>query len=177
MPKISWLALSYNLPKDPSKARVYTWRKLKEYGAEYLRQGIAVLPNTAISFQQFTALAQKIRQMGGEATLVEMRFLTIQDEQEMAARFKKQLEDEYKELLEDCANALRQIRIPGQTVTHQESEKIRRMVKRYQRARERDYFKSCPSSEIEAGLNELIDSVRLVAADFGRQLRSLLDSN
>lgn len=75
MPKISWLALSYNLPKDPSKARVYTWRKLKEYGAEYLRQGIAVLPNTAISFQQFTALAQKIRQMGGEATLVEMRFL------------------------------------------------------------------------------------------------------
>lgn len=65
MPRTVWLALSYNVPINPSKARVYVWRKLKEIGAEYFKQGVALLPNTAQSMQQFSALAQKIRQLGG----------------------------------------------------------------------------------------------------------------
>ena len=47
MPRTVWLALSYNVPINPSKARVYVWRKLKEIGAEYFKQGVALLPNTA----------------------------------------------------------------------------------------------------------------------------------
>ena len=39
MQRTIWLALSYNVPINPSKVRVYVWRKLKEFGAEYLRQG------------------------------------------------------------------------------------------------------------------------------------------
>ena len=32
---LRWLALGYSVPINPSKNRVYVWRKLKEYGAEY----------------------------------------------------------------------------------------------------------------------------------------------
>lgn len=176
MQRTSWLALSYSLPINPSKSRVYTWRKLKEYGAEYLRQGIAVLPNTALSLQQFTLLTQKIRQMDGEATLVEMRFTDSQDEQAMADRFQKQIDEEYQQLLTDCALALRKLKSPSQTVSQQESERLRRIVKRYHNTKSRDYFKvSAAASEIEDGLNELVDTVREVATDFGKQLRFLLD--
>ena len=77
MPRTVWLALSYNVPINPSKARVYVWRKLKEIGAEYFKQGVALLPNTAQSMQQFSALAQKIRQLGGEASIVELRFTCL----------------------------------------------------------------------------------------------------
>ena len=37
--RVKWMGLGYNLPVNPSKNRVYVWRKLKEFGAEYLRQG------------------------------------------------------------------------------------------------------------------------------------------
>lgn len=46
MGELYWIALSYHLPSDSSKSRVYLWRKLRELGAENLRPGIAVLPRT-----------------------------------------------------------------------------------------------------------------------------------
>ena len=176
MARISWLALSYNLPINPSTARVYTWRKLRELGAEYLRQGVALLPNTAQSNQQLTLLAQKIRQMGGEASLLEMRFLDPHAEQEMAARFEKQSQDAYEELLEDCAATVLRLKKLGNPPTAKETEAIRRMVKRYCHVRARDYFRAYTGAqEVQDGLDELVESVRSVAADVGKQLRGLLD--
>jgi len=117
MHRKSWLALGYTVPVSPSKARVYIWRKLKECGAEYFKQGVAVLPNFSQSMQQFSMLAQKIRQMGGEASIVELRFIDPVDEAQMTARFRKQVENEYQELLDDCANALHELRLAGKRLT------------------------------------------------------------
>ena len=49
------------------------------------------------------------------------------------------------------------------------------MVKRYRRAQARDYFHEGAAGEIEAGINEIIGSLRGMAADLGRQLRSLME--
>lgn len=176
MQKPVWLAISYSVPINPSKARVYVWRKLKEFGAEYLRQGIAVLPNTGKGMQQFTTLASKICQMGGEATIMEMRFMDPADEIKMTARFKKQMEDEYRKLLLDCAGTLQNLRANRQMVTQKENERIKQMIRRYRKARERDYFDVDAASEIEDGINELIDNVREVATDFAKQLRALMEN-
>lgn len=175
MQRVSWLAMSYNVPVEPSRVRVYVWRKLKELGAEYLRQGIAVMPNTAANLQQMRILAQKLRQMGGDASIVEMRFIDAADEREMTVRFQRQVEQEYQELLSDCVSAIGRLKGSRILPSAQEGERLRRMVKKYRRAKERDYFQSGAAGEIEEGLNELIESVREVAADFGKQLRGLLD--
>ncbi|MEM1485158.1 Chromate resistance protein ChrB [Oscillospiraceae bacterium PP1C4] len=175
MQKPVWLALGYNVPINPSKARVYVWRKLKEIGAEYFKQGVALLPNTAQNMQQFTVLTQKIRQMGGEASIVELRFIDPADEAQMTARFQKQIEDEYNELLSDCIGALRELRKQKDPVTQQESDRIKQMIKRYRKTRSKDYFKVSSATEIEEGINEIIDSVREVATDFGKQLRQMME--
>ena len=178
MQRTVWLALSYNVPINPSKARVYVWRKLKEFGAEYFKQGVAILPISAQSMQQFATLAQKIRQMGGEASIVELRFTDPVDEAQMTARFKKQAEDEYTALLNDCKNALRELRnLPAAfSLSQQDGERMKQVVKRYRKARSKDYFKTGTSREIEAGIDEMIDSVREIASDFSKQLRSMLDN-
>ena len=73
---IRWLALGYSVPVNPSKNRVYVWRKLKEYGAEYFKQGVALLPYNRQSYTKFKYLSAKILEMGGEASIVEMKFWT-----------------------------------------------------------------------------------------------------
>lgn len=172
-----WLALSYTVPINPSKARVYVWRKLKEFGAEYFKQGVAILPNNALSMQRFTALGQKIRQMGGEASIVELRFTDPADQAQMAERFAKQMEQEYHALLSDCRNALQTLQHPGAVFSSKENEQLRQMIKRYQKARARDCFQvGAAAAEIEEGLYELIDEVRTMAGDMGKQLRSLMES-
>ncbi len=178
MQRSVWLGLSYTVPINPSKARVYVWRKLKDFGAEYLKQGVAILPESQQNMQQFSALSQKIRQMGGESCILELRFTDPADEAEMVARFKKQAETEYRDLVNECKAALRELRQPGRPVSPQENDRIRQMIKRYRKARARDYFSEtgAASREIEEGINEIIDSVREVASDVGKQLRALLDN-
>ena len=57
----------------------------------------------------------------------------------------------------------------------QETERIRQMVKRYRKTRSRDFFKAAEAKEIETGINEIIDGVKGVAADLGKQLRRMMD--
>ena len=84
---IRWLALGYSVPVNPSKNRVYIWRKLKEYGAEYFKQGVAILPYNRQSYTKLKHLQAKILEMGGEASIVEMKFLDPKDEREMVRSF------------------------------------------------------------------------------------------
>lgn len=67
---IRWLALGYSVPVNPSKNRVYVWRKLKEYGAEYFKQGVALLPYNRQSYTKFKYLSAKILEMGERLRLL-----------------------------------------------------------------------------------------------------------
>ena len=107
---IRWLALGYSVPVNPSKNRVYIWRKLKEYGAEYFKQGVAILPYNRQSYTKLKHLQAKILEMGGETSIVEMKFLDPKDEREMVSRFRKQALEELSQLKEDCAQVLEQLR-------------------------------------------------------------------
>lgn len=171
-----WVAIGYSIPINPSRNRVYVWRKLKEFGAEYFKQGVAVLPQNRKNTARMKRLAQRITEMGGEAQLIEMRFLDPNDEALLIRRFKKQSENEYRTLLHECADLLTQIRVhTGQRVSEYETEQMKKVVKKYSQVKSRDHFESSVSSEIEEKLYGAIDSLRLSAADLAAQLRRTLD--
>ena len=50
--KTRWLILVYHLPREPSRHRVAVWRKLKALGALYLQDGVAALPEDAVTREQ-----------------------------------------------------------------------------------------------------------------------------
>jgi len=171
-----WLALGYNIPINPSKNRVYIWRKLKDFGAEYFKQGVAVLPNTKDNYNHFRTLASKIKEMGGEASIVELRFIDPEDELEMIARFKRQTENEYAELKNDIATAINEIkRSSGKPLAESKGDELKRMIKRYNMAKRRDYFRSGSSRELEQGINQLFDILKASATDIGAQLIKILE--
>ena len=172
--QLKWLALGYNVPINPSKNRVYVWRKLKEYGAGYFKQGVAILPKSAQNLTRFRNLAGKILEMGGEASIVELKFLDPRDEQDTIARFCTQSENEYTELLRDCAHLLDNMR-DSLFPSNEGSEYLRKMIKRYGQVQSRDYFKTGDrQAEIAETLGELAKDVSHTTEDLARQLRNML---
>lgn len=173
MQPMTWLGLAYSVPVNPSKSRVYVWRKLKEFGAGYLKQGVAILPKSSQSVAKFSALAAKIQEMNGEATMIELRFLEPRDEAETISRFQHQSESEYRELLRDCAAVLASIRDIVDPA--ERSERMRKLVKRYGKVKSRDFFRSRSHADIAAALEDLAGDMAHLTDEIGRQLRGMLD--
>ena len=67
-----WLALVLTLPTSPSAVRVRIWRALKSSGCGALRDGVYLMPAQPGAADVFDALADEVRQAGGEATRLEL---------------------------------------------------------------------------------------------------------
>ena len=161
------------LQVNPSKNRVYVWRKLKEYGAEYFKQGVAVLPYNRQSYTRFKYLSAKILEMGGEASIVEMKFMDPRDEKDMVARFRAQALEELSQLKDDCAEVLRQLATGG--FTEDQSEQIKRMIRRYSKARSRNHFGLSAAQDVEKGLYSIISVARQASIELSSQLAKAMD--
>ena len=48
------MLLVYRLPREPSRHRVAVWRKLRDLGALYLQDGVAALPEDAVTREQWS---------------------------------------------------------------------------------------------------------------------------
>lgn len=175
--KLTWVSLSYTLPITPSGNRVYIWRKLRELGAGALRQGAAVLPDSKQHVQHMLALAGKIRQMGGDASVIQLRFVEEADCLRMVESFRRQSAREYRELLLETAKLYEQ--------NLQTPDRARRSAiqKKYQRARSRDFFGAQEALggneqvgnllqdlelDLDGGWGLLMDELRLGLAQLGR---------
>src|SRR5215203_3694440 len=83
MERPRWVLLVYRLPREPSRHRVAVWRKLRDLGALYLKDGVAALPEDAVTREQLEWLQLRVREAGGEATLWEARPGTLAEEAEL----------------------------------------------------------------------------------------------
>jgi hypothetical protein len=88
------------LPSDLQAGgpRAYVWRKLKQLGAVWLQQAVAVFPERADLRAALTALSRRIEGWGGEATLLTTRSSTPVWESRLIARFTAARTAEYSEL-------------------------------------------------------------------------------
>ena len=169
---VTWLALAYQVPTEPSRARVYVWRKLREHGAVYLKQGVALLPKSPPSLTKFRSLALKIQEMGGEATLAELRFVDVRDEAETIERFRSQSQSEYRELIAELAKMRESLR--QDRAREARADDARRMARRYGQVRARDYFKSRTAPDISSDLDELIGDMSRATDDLLRHFAQML---
>jgi hypothetical protein len=173
MTRLTWLAMGYQVPIHPSKCRVYVWRKLKEYGAEYFKAGVALLPKNATNMTRFRDLARKIREMGGEATIAELRLCDSRDEREMIEKFTRQSQGEYQELIADLETLSRSIR-DDVFMASGGNDQVKKLGKRYKQVRSRDYFRARAEPKISQSLDELMLDMAYATDDLARHLVALL---
>src|ERR1700680_4929647 len=66
-----WLLLIYTVPAEPTRKRAAIWRDIKKIGAIYLRDGVCVLPERPATAVAMRAIAARVAEFAGQATLVE----------------------------------------------------------------------------------------------------------
>ena len=107
---LRWLLLIYRIKAESSGRRTYVWRQLRQLGAVYLQQAVAVLPDRPELRVELDRLGQRIQSAGGEASLLETMSPSPAWEAELVDRFNAARDAEYEEILDSVESFEDEIR-------------------------------------------------------------------
>ncbi len=153
MTKLSWLLLLYSLPPKSGALRLSLWRQLKRLGAVSLKTSASVLPDRPELYESFQWLAQRVREQGGNATLVRADDIDGVSDDELVAMFQQARAADYDEIIKDSRALL-----PAKSRKSRAApEEIEKLAARYQVVRQVDFFGSTKSEDVELLLRRLGD--------------------
>ena len=156
MERPRWVLLVYRLPREPSRHRVAVWRKLRDLGALYLQDGVAALPEDAVTREQLEWLQLRVREAGGEATLWEARPGTMAEEAELVEAFRSSREEAYQTIIAEVERLRRKAQMGGGDL----SEQLRKLEREFRAERRRDYFRSPLRLEAAGALKAAREAIR-----------------
>jgi hypothetical protein len=148
--------LVYRLPREPSRHRVAVWRKLRDLGALYLQDGVAALPEDAVTREQLEWLQLRVREAGGEATLWEAKPGTLAEEGELVEAFRSSREEAYRTIIAEAERLRRKVQMGGGAL----SEQLGKLEREFRAERRRDYFRSQLRLEAAGALKAAREAVR-----------------
>jgi hypothetical protein len=169
----TWLLLIYTIPTEPSRKRAFIWRKLKEVGAVYLRDGVAILPECEDTLAAFRSLAARIKEFAGQATLVSGARLDSERVDAIMAVSRAAREAEYADVGREAEQVLQHIR---QEITHRvfsvaELEELTVDLTKLERwmaqIRARDYFGSSAVTPVDKLLSRCEAVLSLLRQEAG----------
>jgi DNA-binding transcriptional regulator PaaX len=137
VPGPSWVLLVYKVPREPTSARAYVWRKLKRLGALLMHDAVWVLPATPWTQEQLQWLAVEISELGGEAQLWQSRLLLNGQNEALVHQFLARVDTAYEEILADM---------------ERENADLAALSRRYQQVHAQDYFHSDLGKQLRARL-------------------------
>jgi len=105
-PTTRWLLFIHQLPPQPSKLRVSTWRRLQQIGAIPLKQSVYVLPDTPNTREDFEWLKTEVKALGGQATVFTAENLDSWSDDEVIEEFRRSRQAAYIELAREVEQAL-----------------------------------------------------------------------
>jgi hypothetical protein len=176
----AWLLLVYRINSGSSSRRTYVWRQLRQLGAVYLQQAVAILPDEPEMRAGLEKLGQRIRVGGGEASLLETSSPDPTWEADLIERFNLARNAEYDEVVESVERFEDEIRREARKQRFRfaeleeaeaDWEKLRRW---FARLLERDFFGASGRAAAEETLARGYDQL----AGFTREVyrREGLDS-
>ena len=153
-PRRVWLGITYTAPAKPSRARVYIWRKLKELGAEYYH-GMAMVPQTPRLLESVRKLTARMRELGAEVSVLEIRFVDPLDEEKVVAQFKRQAENDFRELFLDFARLYEELGAPLEG----DEEPGRVLRRRDGKVQSRDFFHVEEELDVSGALAQVAEEL------------------
>jgi len=162
---MTWILLIYTVPSEPTRKRAYIWRELKKIGAIYLRDGVSALPQRPETVPAFKAIAAKIEEFGGEATLVADALLAEKRAAALIAASCTARTEEYADLAGEAEAFLVHVQreTAHRSFTFTELEELERdlakLTRWMEQVRRRDYFGNAAADGVEKVLKQCEDAV------------------
>jgi hypothetical protein len=145
MTGLVWVALSYRLPREPSRLRLAVWRRLKRLGATVLHDAIWLLPADAKTREAYEWLAEEIEEQGGTALVWEATSPDAAQDDRIVAQFRAEADERYAGIAES-AERLRRLAGRRRSPGHGRLEQARRQLAGLERAlrleSRRDHFRA-----------------------------------
>lgn len=152
-----WLQLVYQIPSEPSRHRVFIWRRVKALGALYLRDGVCIAPDRPVVREALQTLLNELRAFGSWGDLFELSLDPPQRGAYVEA-LNARRDEEYGEVLEDAARLAARIErhLLQRDYAFQEVEELDEELQKLRRWRDkvarRDFFQCARAGEVEAAL-------------------------
>jgi hypothetical protein len=168
MPALSWILLSTRLPREPSRLRLATWRRLKRLGAVLLHDALWVLPDDPRTREAFEWLAQEVEEQGGSAYLWEAAGLSQLQDRRLLDQFRREADARYTEIA-DSARAIRdatlggrgrRVRRPVLNALNHALRQLRGLERALRLERRRDYFRAPARATASTTVDEAVAELR-----------------
>lgn len=146
MDQVPWLLLLYSLPAHRNTERVAVWRRFKKIGALQLTTSTYLLPDQPANYEHFQWLTKRVRDSGGEATLVRVREIEGMPQEKIIELFTKAREKDYATIAKDVRSLgqLRKARAPQEF-----ADALERLTRQFRDTRAIDFFHSRRGEEVE----------------------------
>lgn len=177
--KNKWILFSYSIPAVNAKARMRTWRRISATGAAQLKTGLQILPNREDLMENITWLIGEVNSLGGEAIALQCAQVEGMADQQIEQLFQVQVDQEFEQIQAEATALL------STTDTHVDGDSIkevsaalRKLRKRCEAVRERDFFPSGAAAKTLKTLDSISERLRrpeqdeLPVARFDRSLYS-----
>lgn len=151
MQQASWLLLTHHIPPTPPYLRAKVMRRLTQAGALVLKRSAYLLPAGESTLEDFQWLRREIREEGGDAWIVEGRFVAGLTDDDIRERFRAMRAADYSALAAEARALLDRARGSQGTQGDATPDPDRRRLHRRVEATARiDFFHADGRDEVEA---------------------------
>ena len=112
-----WLLLIHQIPPKPNYFRVKIWRRLQKLGAVGIKNSVYALPSSEQAHEDLNWVLREIVEGGGDASLVEARFIEGLSDEQVKEMFRAARDADYQEIASE-ARALARMSHPNIVAVH-----------------------------------------------------------
>ena len=149
-----WLLLIHQIPPRPAYLRVKIGRHLQRIGAVAIKNSVYALPRNEETQEDFQWVLREVVKGGGDASILEARFVEGLSDQQVVALFQTARETDYRAVAQDTRQVAASFPKRGPPPDNRRSEaanQIARIRQRLSELEKLDFF-GAPGREIAEGL-------------------------
>ena len=155
-----WLLLIHQIPPKPNYFRVKIWRRLQRLGAVGIKNSVYALPSGDQAHEDLNWVLREIVEGGGDASLIEARFIEGLSDEEVKEMFRAARDADYHEIAAEARELVRHLPKKGALSEEKRAEiepVLLRLQKRAGEVAAIDFFHGRAREPVEGLLQDLAE--------------------
>jgi len=155
-----WLLLIHQIPPKPNYFRVKIWRRLQRLGAVGIKNSVYALPSNDQAHEDLNWVLREIVEGGGDASLVEARFIEGLGDEQVKEMFRSARDADYQGIAAEARELVRKLSRKAELSDEKRAELepvLARLQKRVGEIAIIDFFHGRAREPVEGLLQDLAE--------------------